>query len=134
MTLQDRSERTKKFALYLQLKFSEFQDKKLRGGMRRRPSQNEFIAWLGVEQSSYSNWVNGIRPPGPESLDVLAGKLGLEVYEILGVSPRLPNDKHMRSIAKNWHKLSDQQKRELVERILNQTDQEDTDGSTETSQ
>jgi transcriptional regulator with XRE-family HTH domain len=89
---------------------------------------------LGVEQSSYSNWVNGIRPPGPESLDVLAGKLGLEVYEILGVSPRLPNDKHMRSIAKNWHKLSDQQKRELVERILNQTDQEDTDGSTETSQ
>lgn len=90
--MSDKAEITKKMAEFLQQKFIDFQQKTLGRGSRP-PSQNEFIKYLGVEQTSYSNWVNAIRPPSGENADILATKLGWEVYEILEIPPRLPADK-----------------------------------------
>jgi len=44
----------------------------------------EFAAWLGVPPTSYSNWVNAGFTPSGRHIDLLADKLGYEVYDILG--------------------------------------------------
>lgn len=129
---EDKLELAKKFSNYINMQFMEFQRKTLARGSRL-PSQNEFIKWLGVEQTSYSNWANGYRPPNEANADILATKLGPEVYEILGYTPRLPSNKWMRIIAKRWHKLSERRQKYYAEMIENDTD-EDLSAAPESSQ
>lgn len=109
-----------KMAQFLNEKFMEYQAKEIARG-RGRPSQNDWVVWLGVAPTSMSMWLHAVRPPVGDNIDLLATKLGPEVYEILDVPPRMPKDKSLSFIAKNWHKLNDAQRAELRERVENLT-------------
>jgi len=45
----------------------------------------EFAEYLGVSQSNLSRWINGQANPTGGNVAVLASRLGLEIYDILGL-------------------------------------------------
>lgn len=68
-----------------------------------RRTVGEFAAYLGVKQSRLSNWMAGTRTPKGDAVELLAQKLGGEIYDILGV---LPRDKRLRRMVVRWDRLS----------------------------
>lgn len=95
------------FAQFLEMKYLEWQ--KQEGG---RKTVKEFAAYIGVSQSTISNWWNDDRKPEGENLQKLAAKLGIEVYDILGV-PRPDSDLlYLQSI---WKELEPEKRRTLRE-------------------
>ena len=106
-----------KLSYYLKERYTAYVKKEIDSG-HPIPSQADFARWLGVNPASLSNWVNGLRPPNPENIDAIAARLGLAVYQIMDLPPRVPNDKLFRQIVTRWHRLSDTQKKELADRVL----------------
>lgn len=49
----------------------------------RSVNQEEFAEYLGVEPSTYSTWINTDKPPGKYSANLIAAKLGQEIYDLL---------------------------------------------------
>lgn len=92
------------FRQFLEMKFLEWQ--KESGG---RKTVSEFAAYLGVSQQSVSNWWNNLRIPQGENVDKIAKKLGIEVYDILGIDRPDPD---LYFIEKAWEFLSPQQRRQ----------------------
>jgi transcriptional regulator with XRE-family HTH domain len=68
------------FRQWLEIKFLEWQ--RNQGG---RKTVLQFADFLGVSQQAVSSWMNGTRLPQGEYLRKLADKLGLEVYDVLGL-------------------------------------------------
>jgi len=93
------------FSRFLELKFLEWQQRE--GG---RKTVKEFAAYIGVSQSTISTWWNEDRKPEGENLRKLAEKLGIEVYDILGM-PRPDSDLlYLQSI---WQDLTPDQRHTL---------------------
>ena len=77
------------FGNFLKRKFHDFHGHEIRYG-RPIPSQADWAKHLGSATTNLSVWMNDIRKPTGESVDLLADKLGVEVYDKLGVARRLP--------------------------------------------
>ena len=79
-----------KFADFLTRKYLEYQ---LAQG---KPIYvREFAAYLGVSPTTYSNWINSGFTPSTRYVDQIANRLGMEVYDLLGLqrpTPTLPMD------------------------------------------
>jgi DNA-binding XRE family transcriptional regulator len=114
-------EKVKALATYLKEEFMKFAGREIGRG-HPIPSQAEFAKYLGVSPTSLSNWLNELRPPNLDNVDSMAARLGPKIYIIMGMSARMPKDKLFVYIAENWHRLSDAQKGELHDRILNWVD------------
>ncbi len=71
----------KKYSEWLMGKFTEWEK-----AQRSRQSYSAFARYLGVKQSSLSQWIAGNYPPGGENLQKIATKLGYEIYDVLGIS------------------------------------------------
>jgi hypothetical protein len=84
---------------------------------RPNPSMTEYSKMLGVPNTSFSLWQNDVREPTPENADKLAARLGMIVYKVLGIPPRVP--KSLQAILYNLDKLDDRQAAEIEERVLN---------------
>lgn len=69
------------FAQFLVTKFREWE--KAKGG---RQSLTSFARYLGVKQPTLTRWMQGDNVPDAANLDILARRLGNEVYDILGYS------------------------------------------------
>ena len=97
-----------KFKQFLELKFLEWQSQQ--GG---RKTVAQFAKFLGVGQSTVSMWWNNDeRVPEGENLRKIAEKLGIEVYDVLGL-PRPDADLlYLQSI---WGELDPSQRRVLRE-------------------
>lgn len=95
------------FSQFLEIKFLEWQQKE--GG---RKTVKEFAAYIGVSQSTISMWWNEGRKPEGDNLRKLAEKLGIEVYDILGV-PR--PDKDLLYLQSIWKELEPEKKTALRE-------------------
>jgi hypothetical protein len=88
-------------------------------------SQVEFGKWLGAKQSTFSTWVTDSKTPVEmKVIDEIAGKLGVEVYDILGVSRRLPKEKRLNFLASIWDKLPDEIKDQWYQTGLEIKEQE----------
>jgi transcriptional regulator with XRE-family HTH domain len=95
------------FRQFLELKFLQWQQES--GG---RKTVREFAKYIGVGQSSISMWWNGERLPEGENVQKLAQKLGLEVYDVLGL-PR--PDANLHYLQKHWDDFSPEVQRTLRE-------------------
>jgi transcriptional regulator with XRE-family HTH domain len=72
----------------------------------------EFAEYLGSTQQTVSGWMNGTRKPQGENIELLAHKLGIEVYDVLGL-PRPDRDLfYLQSI---WDSLSTEERRRIRE-------------------
>lgn len=69
-----------KVAIWINKKFLEWQL-----AQERSANQEEFALYLGVSPSAFSIWINDIQPPGKHSADLIANKLGPEIYDLLGL-------------------------------------------------
>ena len=105
------------FGNYLKRKLHEWQGKKL----PERPSQADWAVWLGVKTTTLSTWMNDQKvPTDAATIDKLADKLGLEVYDILGVSRRLSRkDRKLTVIAAIWDRLPENLQNQWYEMALN---------------
>jgi len=95
------------FPQYLELKFLEWQHEK--GG---RKTVGEFAEYLGIAQSTASSYMNGKRIPEGETLRYIAIKLGIEVYDVLGLPRPDPDLLYLQS---HWHEYSAEKRRKLRE-------------------
>lgn len=96
------------FPQFLENRFLTWQQKE--GGRR---TVKQFAEWLGFPQSTLSTWwTKDITPKDEEVLRKLAIKLGMEVYDVLGL-PR--PDPDLIYIQQNWPQLSPAERRALRE-------------------
>ncbi len=85
------------FAELLEKKYLEWQSEQ-----GKRKTLDEFAAYLGINRPVLSNWLSETRKPNAESLRLLSGKLGLEVYDVMGL-PR--PDESLAFLYNNWEQL-----------------------------
>ncbi len=88
----------------------QYLDWQLRQGGSRTFEQ--FSNFLGVSPPTLSRYRKRLRLPDPEHLAILGGKLGFEIYDLMG-EPR-PDDR-LSAIIQNWGKLTEERKRLLLE-------------------
>lgn len=95
------------FRQFLENKYLDWQ--KETGG---RKTVQEFANFLGVHQSTVSTWWNGDRLPQGENIVKLSLKLGLEVYDVLGLERP---DADLYYIQQNWEQFTPEERRWIRE-------------------
>lgn len=95
------------FRQFLEMKYLEWQRDS--GG---RKTVNDFARYIGVSPSTISMWWSGERSPQGENIVKLSFKLGLEVYDVLGL-PR--PDPELHYIQQHWDVYSPEERRALLE-------------------
>lgn len=93
---------TTNFASWLENQFLDWQKQQ-----RKRRTAGEFAEWLGFENMTVNQWLNGKRRPTRGNAQALALKLGLEVYDVLGI-PR--PDEALYQVNVSWHILRNEEK------------------------
>lgn len=99
------------FALFLEEKYREWSIAQIKGG-NRRVSVSAFSEKLGIHPATFSNWINGNRTPGEDSIVLLAIELGPEIYDSLGMERPDPLLAAFETI---YGQLTDRQKLALYE-------------------
>lgn len=80
-------------------------------------SMADFGAWIGIKQSTFSTWVNNQKVPEGRNIDKLAEKLGPEVYERLGLAPKVIHEE-VRLIDLIWSDLPQEERERWYKRAL----------------
>lgn len=88
------------FSQFLQMKFLEWQQH-----LGERKTVLDFARYLDVSQQNISNWWNEERRPQGENIRKLADKLGLEVYDALGLERP---DAGLYVLTKYWNDLPEE--------------------------
>lgn len=83
-------------------------------------SQREFADYLGVGNTSLSNWISGYRLPTGENIARLASKLGPEIYDQLGLARPDPD---LQAIVQNWEHLSPKERRQFVDIVVKKAEE-----------
>lgn len=94
----------------------------------------EFGKWLGVKQSTFSTWCNDSKvPQDSTTIDRLASKLGVEVYDILGVARRMPNNPKLNLIATIWDRIPEDKQEAWYHEALEIQEKEGRNGNRQKS-
>ena len=108
------SEKKEKISILLNKAFSNFCKAEVEKG-NPPPSQAGFATWLGISPTIYSYCSNRILLPTIEQADAIAVRLGPEIYKIMGISMRIPDDPNLRRLMELWYRLDEDQKRQIIE-------------------
>lgn len=82
-----------------------------------RRTLDEFAEYLGVgSRVTLSRWINGQHKPDKESIDILAAKLGPEVYDLLGL--QRPDPQVSKIVA--WFTSLPEEARKKAEELMQQ--------------
>ncbi len=76
-------------------------------------NQVEFAKWLNISNTNLSQYFLDKRKPNEPFISILAEKLGMEVYDQLGLSRKIPDDENLKYLCEIWHKLSEDEKKKL---------------------
>ncbi len=76
----------------------------------QRQTIEKFADYLGVSRGTLNKWMNGDRKPETESVEILALKLGLEVYDVLGLPPP---DEDLFRIKQLWGHLTKEEQKAI---------------------
>lgn len=87
----------------------------------KRITQSMFAEYLGISRTVLSYYLNGKNLPSFESAGTLAEKLGIEVYDYLGV-PR--PDEDLEYIREIWKELSPEDRHQLAEQAMKRAEKE----------
>lgn len=100
------------FAHWLLNKFRDW-DKR----HEKRQTASEFAEWLGFGNTTVNQWLNGKREPERGNVYLLALKLGLEIYDVLGMPKP---DEGLYQVDVHWHMLKDDEKA-AINKIIERT-------------
>lgn len=79
-------------------------------------SQNKYAReMLNITPMGLSTYKSGDRMPTVENLDNIAKHLGPIIYDICGVSRRMPSELLFEELAEIWTKLDENQKNEVID-------------------
>lgn len=115
MSDKTESQRIEEFAQFLQDHYKRWAADNVENG--EFPSKTQFARYLKVKQPTFSSYLNKTRLPTQEIADRIATKLGIEVYAILGMAPRMPNSPDLIYISQNYPELTADQQKQLVTQI-----------------
>jgi transcriptional regulator with XRE-family HTH domain len=105
----EKKKMNKTFRQFLEDSFLKWQIDK--GG---RKTVYEFAEYLGVSQPAVSAWWNETRIPQGDTIRKLAEKLGVEVYDVLGLPRPDPDLFYIQSV---WDELTPETRKALRERV-----------------
>lgn len=88
---------------------------------RRKAGITHFAQWLGVSRDTLNNWLGGRRVPERENIELLAAKLGLEIYDVMGLPRPDPN---LQLIIESWGRVSENVRARVVEIVRRATGQD----------
>jgi len=91
----------------------EFQYLEWQRNQGGRKTVMQFAEYLGTSQQTVSNWLNGSREPMGDNIRKIADRLGLEVYDVLGLDRP---DPMLHYIQKHWDKLPIEVQHEILEK------------------
>ncbi len=103
----NRNVKYKLFADLLLIKMHEFEIEQ-----GRRITVSEFAEYLGSNQSIMSIWMKGDTKPSDANIDMLAVKLGDEIYDIFG---KTRPDPRLKSITSRWDRIPEDKQLKLAE-------------------
>lgn len=92
---------------WLDKKFLDWQYQQ--GGSR---TLTEFADWLGIPQSSLSNYMTGFRAPNEKAAYKLGAKLGWEIFDLLGLQRP---DPLLQLITSLWDDIPEEKQKELAD-------------------
>lgn len=78
-----------------------------------RRTIDAFAQYVGVSRVAINRWMNGTRTPDAEYADLIAEKLGPEIYDLLDI-PR--PDPRLQAIIRQWGNLPEYIKDDLLKR------------------
>lgn len=81
---------------------------------RERKTLAQFSEWLEVSPNTLNNWLRRDKLPKGANIELLASKLGPEIYDALGI-PR--PDPVLTGIIQNWYAIPARKRRELAEQV-----------------
>ena len=96
----------KAFEEWLNNKFFEWE---MNQGERKNIS--EFAEYLNVSPGALGHWMNGLRQPTGDNVERIAGKLGPQIYDFLGLARPDPQLQELTSI---WHQLDQSVKHKIL--------------------
>ena len=108
----EEQEKLETMASYLNAEFLKYINKK-----GRYTSMSTWSRYLGVSNTSMSQWMNAHRLPVGKNAHALGDKLGPKVYDILGMPRMLPRDEDLNKVVEGYMALDDDE-RALVIRIV----------------
>jgi transcriptional regulator with XRE-family HTH domain len=113
--------KTEKVAAWLFKKYHEYE--LIQG---QSVTQAQFAEYLGVAPSTFSMWINKKQPPDKASVDLIAPKLGPEIYEIMEMEPpEIISTNHLPSgVRERLERALFETKSELSLRGLSESDPE----------
>ena len=83
-------------------------------GQKRLTSAANWSKELGVNNTSLSQWMNGLRLPSGNNTHRLAKHLGPRVYEITGTPPLMPDDPLLLIFVKLFFAADEQTREEAL--------------------
>lgn len=88
---------------------------------QRGISRKEFAAMTGLTEAAISRYITGKREPKAVTLSLIADTLGVSMDDLLGTPCDDPEilDDAVRMVARSIDGISDEQKRLLVDALLN---------------
>jgi len=86
-----------------------------------RGTVTAFAAYLGISQANASNYLRDASRPDIKNLQLIADKLGDEVYEKLGAKPPI-NDSRLRLLLDSWNGLSEAVREEIFHLVKGRED------------
>lgn len=76
----------------------------------QKKTQTAFAKWLDIPKSNVSKWMSGKGLPGDDYIDLLAAKLGQEIYDVLNM-PR--KDPTLIFVIRNWSNVPTETQQEI---------------------
>ncbi len=101
------------FAIWFERKFVEWE-----AVTGRRRTVSEFAEWLNIPRSLCSRYLTGSRSPSRNNVAIIAGRLGPEVYDLLGMQRP---DENLRRLQGVWDRLNEEQKASII-RIMEEVE------------
>jgi hypothetical protein len=106
-------ESSPKFSSWLEQQYVQWQQQH-----GKRTKLIQFAKHLGISAPLLSHYMKGIRKPAGSTVHKLAQRLGPEIYDVLGLQRP---DAQLVFISRNWSMLTEEQKREIVDKVKKNT-------------
>lgn len=119
------------FGKFMEYQYAKYLAEQVSKG-RPAPSRADFAKYLNITPQTLSSYINDLRNPSEDALDVISAKVGLEAYFVCGKSPRVPADPILSMFVYLFPGLKQVQRAALQDMLLNFVDDNEQSSKSDT--